>query len=113
MLKFLISTVYAACDKNIPGDCPAGLIQIEDLFQNVISVIVGLGFIVLLVMLVWAGFKYLMSGGEQKNIQQAHQTVTWALLGIIFMAVAWLVLQIIKAFTGVDVTTFNIQSLVK
>lgn len=92
---------------------PAGLTQIEDTFRNVISVIVGLGFIALLVMLLLAGFKYLMSGGEQKNIQQAHQTVTWALLGIVFMAVAWIVLQLIKALTGVDVTTFNIQTLVK
>lgn len=94
-----------------PGPPPAGLTQFEDLFQNLISIVVGLGFVAVLVMLIWAGFKYLMSGGDQKSIQQAHQVVTWALLGMFFMALAWLILQLIKAFTGVDVTIFNIKTL--
>ncbi len=90
------------------GTDPAGLTQIECVFTNVISVVVGLGFIVLLVMLVWAGFKYLTSGGEPKAVQATHQTVSWALLGILFMAVAWLVLQLIHGFTGIDVTKFKV-----
>ena len=93
------------------GPPPAGLKEIEDVFKNVVSVVVGLGFIALLVMLIWAGFKYLTSGGEPKAIQSAHQTVTWALLGVVFMAVAWIILQLIKAFTGIDVTIFDIKVL--
>lgn len=93
------------------GPDPAGLQQIENLFKQVISVMAGLGFTALLVLLVWTGFKYLISGGEQKAVHAAHQTATWALLGIAFMAIAWLVLQLIKTFTGVDVTTFNIKIL--
>lgn len=93
------------------GPEAAGLQQIEDVFKNIISVVVGLGFIAMLVMLVTAGIKYLTSGGEPKAIQAAHQTVTWALLGVVFMAIAWLVLQLIAVFTGIDVTIFNIKSL--
>jgi hypothetical protein len=93
------------------GPAPAGLKEIEQLFINLISVVVGLGFIALLVLLVWAGFKYLTSGGDPKNIQAAHQTVTWALLGVLFLAIAWLILQLIAAFTGIDVTIFNINVL--
>ena len=93
------------------GPPAAGLNEIEQVFANVISVIVGLGFIATLVLLVVAGFKYLTSGGEPKAIQAAHQTVTWALLGILFMAVAWLLLQLIQAFTGINVTFFNIKTL--
>ncbi len=98
-----VASVHAA-DLGPPA---AGLNDIEQVFSHVISVIVGLGFIALLVMLLAAGFKYLMSGGEPKSVQSAHQTVTWALLGIVFMALAWLILQLIRAFTGVDVTTFT------
>ena len=90
---------------------PAGLDQIEQVFSNVISVMVGLGFIAMLMLLVFAGFKYLTSGGEPKAIQAAHQTATWALLGVIFMAVAWLILQLIENFTGVKVTVFDIKAL--
>lgn len=91
------------------GPSPAGIAEFEGLFSNIISVVVGLGFIILVVMLVIAGYKYLTSGGEPKAVTSAHQTVTWALLGIAFMAIAWLVLQLIKGFTGVDVTTFKFK----
>lgn len=93
------------------GPCPAGLTELEELFKNVISVIVGLGFVGTFVLLVWAGIKYLTSGGEPKAIQTAHQTVTWALLGVVFMAIAWIVLQLLKVFTGVDVTVFDLKVL--
>lgn len=91
----------------------AGLDQIEQVFTNVVSVMVGLGFVALLVLLVLAGFKYLTSGGEQKALQSAHQTVTWALLGVLFLAIAWLILQLIEDFTGIKVTTFDIKTLVR
>lgn len=93
------------------GPPEAGLDQIEQTFSSVISVIVGLGFIALLAFLVWAGIKYLMSGGEPKAVQQAHHTVTWALLGITFMAIAWVILQLVQNFTGVNVTFFDIKKL--
>lgn len=93
------------------GPPPAGLKEIEQVFTRFISVAVGLTFIATLVLLIWAGFKYLTSGGEPKNIQQAHHTVAWALLGIFFLAIAWLILQLVENFTGVKVTVFDIRSL--
>ncbi|MBI4035683.1 hypothetical protein HY383_01915 [Candidatus Daviesbacteria bacterium] len=110
------SPVYAVCDPNAPidkrsADCPAGLDQFEAMVGQLVFVIVGLGFIATLVMLVMAGFKYLTSGGEPKAIQAAHQTATWALLGILFMAVAWVLLQLIQGFTGIQVTIFDIKAL--
>ncbi|MBI4036541.1 hypothetical protein HY386_01510 [Candidatus Daviesbacteria bacterium] len=88
---------------------PAGLTQIEKIFENIISSSVALAFIALVVILVWAGMKFLTSGGEAKAIQSAQQTVTWAILGMVFLVVAWLILLLIKAFTGIDVTQFCIS----
>lgn len=113
---FILQTttpIYAVVNCTLGTDCPAGLQQIEELFQRIISIIAGLGFIALLMLLVSAGFKYLMSGGEQKAVQAAHQTVTWALLGIVFMALAWLILQLIYTFTGVRVIEFNLVNVLK
>ncbi len=90
---------------------PAGIKEIEDLFRNIISVVVGLGFMAMLVLLIWAGIKYITSGGEPKAIQSAHQTITWALLGVVYMVVAWIILQLVHVFTGIDVTIFNIKAL--
>lgn len=93
------------------GPCPAGLTEIEGVIGNIISVVVGLGFVAMLVLLIWSGFKFLTSGGEPKALQSARQATTWALLGLTFMIVAWLILQLIETFTGVKVTVFNIKTL--
>lgn len=89
----------------------AGLEDIRKLIERLVSVSVGGAFIAMFVLLVWAGIKYLTSGGEPKQIQAAHQIVTWAILGILFMAIAWLILQLIEVITGVKVTVFDIGVL--
>ncbi len=90
---------------------PAGLQQIQDILNSIISSIVGLGIITMFVMITFAGYKYLRSGGDPKNLEAAKMTITWALLGIVFMAVGWLILQLIQIATGVEVTSFNIGIL--
>lgn len=96
------------------GPCPAALSEFEDVVRRIITVIAGLGFMALMVLLVWAGIKYLTSGGDPKTIQSTHQIVTWAILGIIFLALAWLVLKLIATFTGrPELLQFNIQTLVR
>lgn len=90
----------------------AGLTQIEELVARLIGLSIPIAFIALVVVLVWAGIKYLTSGGDKKAIQSATMTVTWGLLGILFLAIAWLVLQLIANFTGIDLLTqFNIRVL--
>lgn len=109
-----INPAYAACNPDDPnfGPCPTGLDGIANMVGNILTVIVGLGFTAMLVLFIWAGIKYITSGGEPKAIQAAHQIVTWAFLGILFMALAWVILQLIAAFTGInDLTIFNIKAL--
>lgn len=87
---------------------PAGITQLQELVQRIINISVGLAFIAVTVVLFYAGFKYLISGGEPKALGQAASAITWALLGILFLAIAWLVLKLIEAFSGVPVTQFCI-----
>lgn len=87
---------------------PAGLKQIQELVLRIINLSVGLVFVVLVLVLAFGGIKFLTSGGEQKSVQSAKSLITWGILGIVFMALAWLILLLIKAFTGVNVTDFNL-----
>lgn len=85
----------------------AGIIQIQELVTRIINISVPIAFMALTVWLIWSAIKlFITSGGEPKAIQQAWQSVTWAFSGIMFLVLAWLVLRLITAFTGVDVTTF-------
>ncbi len=88
------------------GPDPAGAQQLVELVRRLINLSVGLAFIALTVVLVVAGIKFLTSGGEPKPIASASQTITWPLLGMLFLVIAWLILRLIEAFTGVPVTRF-------
>ncbi len=88
---------------------PAQLTGLEGLFSNVISLAIGFAGIVLFIMLLMGGFQYITSGGEAPKVEGAKKTITTALLGMIFVVLAYLILVFIKNFTGVDVTQFKIQ----
>jgi hypothetical protein len=91
------------------GPEAAGIPQLENLFSRILNISVGLAFIALTIMLVWAGIKFITSGGDAKVISSAWSVITWALLGMFFLILAWLIILLIKQFTGVDVTTFSLQ----
>ncbi len=86
----------------------AQLKDLECVFGNVVNVALVLAGIVLFVMLIAGGFQYITAGGDPKGIEQAKKTLTYAIGGIILVALSFLILQFIFKFTGIDVTNFQI-----
>lgn len=87
---------------------PAKLSDLEKVFGNVVQVVLALGGIVLFIMLLSGGFKYITSGGDPKGVEEAKKTLTYAIGGMILLAMAFLILRFIQQLTGVDVTRFKI-----
>lgn len=87
---------------------PAQLSQLEDVFGNVVTSLLALGGIVLFLMLLSGGFKYLTSGGDPKATETAQKTLTYAIGGMVLLAGSYMILRIISDFTGADVTNFVI-----
>ena len=81
---------------------------LEVVFGNILTVSISLAILALFVMLLIGGFKYLTSGGDQKATATAQQTMTSALIGIVLLALAFIIFKLIEQFTGVNVTTFTI-----
>jgi hypothetical protein len=82
----------------------------EVIFGNIVGVLVGLAMVGLFAMLTYGGFKYLTSGSDAYKNAEAKKTMTYAILGVALMAISYLLLRIIEAFTGVNVTLFKINS---
>lgn len=99
------------CIQTIPGvgDVPT-LKCLEAVFQNILTVAISLALLALFVMLLIGGFKYLTSGGDQKATATAQQTMTSALIGIVLLALAFIIFKLIEQFTGVNVTKFEIPN---
>lgn len=80
----------------------------EGLFQNAVSAILGLAGIVLFLMLIAGGFRYITSGGDPKSAAGARGTLTFAIIGLVVIAGAFLILRFIEDLTGATVTQFKI-----
>lgn len=91
------------------GAEPAQLSQLQDVFGSVVGSLLALGGIVLFLMLLSGGFKYLTSGGDPKSVEGAQKTLTYAIGGLVLLAGSFMLLKIISTFTGADITNFRIS----
>jgi hypothetical protein len=81
----------------------------EDLFQNILTVVLGLAGIGLFIMLLLGGFQFITSGGDPKGVEQAKHTLTYAIGGVVLIAAGYLIIQIIQVFTNVPLSEFVIR----
>lgn len=89
------------------GDVPT-LSGLENIFGNVVGVALGFGGITLFIMMVVGGFRFMTAGGDSGKVQGAQKTLTYSIAGIVFMALSFLLLRFIGAFTNVDLTQFRV-----
>lgn len=83
---------------------------LETIFYNLVAVSLALAGIVLFIMLLVGGFKYLTAGDNADQAQSARQTLTYGFLGFILIVAAFLILKLIEQFTGVPVTIFKVTN---
>ena len=87
---------------------PAQLSELSDVFKNAVNAIFAIAGIVLFVLLVSGGFKFITSGGDPKAVDAAKKTLTYAIAGLVVILVSYLILVLIKTLTGANVTDFNL-----
>lgn len=76
---------------------------LEVVFARILMVASGITLLAFFVMFSVAGFKFLTSGGDPKQTESAKSTMTWTFFGMIGVVGAFIVIQLISSFTGVDV----------
>jgi len=72
------------------------------LFQNIITAALVFGGIVALAFLIYGGTKLLRSQGDQKQVQGARQTITYAIVGLVLLFLSFFILNITAFVTGFD-----------
>lgn len=98
----LVFAQAAACPPGSPaGDCAHTLRGLEPIFLNIVSILIPVGGIVLFIMIIAGGFYYITSSGDPRKAEGAKSTITYAIFGVVLLALAFFILQIIAAFVGV------------
>ncbi len=59
---------------------------------NIISAVVG---VIAVIMIVVGGFKYITSGGESSNVSGAKNTIIYAIIGLVIVALAQVIVHFV------------------
>ena len=69
--------------------------QVNDLIAtiiNIFSVVVG---IIAVIMIVYGGFRYITSGGDSGKVTSARNTILYAIIGLIIVALAQFIVKFV------------------
>jgi len=103
----LVKPAYAQIETSGSYDI-ATLRGFEGVFSSIVGVALGFAGIALFIMLLVGGFRYLTSGGNPQQAEAAQKTITTAILGVVVVALTYLILSIIAEVTGANIETFQI-----
>jgi len=104
-----LATAAAACDATTTAGAiqcgtdnaagvPSGASSPDDLNStvaniiNLLSIAVG---VVAVIMIIVGGFRYITSGGKQESITSAKNTLLYAIIGLIIVALAQVIVQFV------------------
>lgn len=82
----------SGCNNPGTGDSVGKINNIITTIVNIFSLIVG---IVAVIMIIFGGFKYITSGGDSGNITSAKNTIVYAVIGLVVVALAQFVVQFV------------------
>lgn len=83
-------TTAGDCD-NVDGSGDK-LTDIIKTIINIVSVIVG---VVAVIMIVFGGLKYITSGGDSSNVSSAKNTIIYAIIGLVIVALAQFIVRFV------------------
>lgn len=119
---FLFFTAPVFADKIDPcADRPTGSV-LDSLCKpsTNLSTLVGRGIIYAFIFgaiaalfyLIWGGFKWITSGGDQKGVEGARNHIVAAIIGLIIIFLSYIILNfIVKILTGTDLQNLTFPSL--
>lgn len=85
--------------------------NVANIISWVISAIVILAGLIFFFMLVIGGLKWILSGGDKGQTEQARSQITAALVGLVILFSAWAIARLIEGVFGISILQLTIPSL--
>ena len=86
-----VSTTTNSCATTVP-DPSGGVTNTIAKIINILSVIIGA---IAVVMIIIGGFRYVTSGGNAESTKSARQTIVYAIVGLIIVALAQVIVHFV------------------
>lgn len=68
--------------------------------NNIINSLAILAGVASIFFIVWAGIRYITSGGDPIQVAKARGTVTYAIIGLVIIALSFVIMKVFSTVTG-------------
>lgn len=79
---------------------PADLVGMDGVFTRITNTVLYVVGIISVIMLVWGGLRYILSGGDSKKITDAKNTILYAIIGLIIALLAYAIVNFVLNTLG-------------
>jgi len=76
--------------------------NVQQIVSGLINLILVIVVVVFFFLLLWGGIQWIISGGNKENLAHAQGKITSAIIGILIVFSAWLILNLLKYFFGIQ-----------
>lgn len=77
--------------------------SIGQLFTTIITILTSVAGVISVFFIILAGIKFVTAGGDEKKVASAQATITYAIIGLVVTALAFIILQVIQRFFGSNI----------
>ena len=100
--KTMALTVQEGAEAARADGMPTELVGPNGTFTNITNTILYAVGIISVIMLVWGGVRYIISGGDSKKVTDAKNTVLYAIIGLIISVLAYAIVNFVLNTIGVS-----------
>jgi len=79
-----------------------GINTLADVVNRLIIFIMPVGGVILLLVLIWGGYDYMMSGGAPEKIKSAQAKLTTAIIGFVLLITSYILVKVITMIFGIS-----------
>lgn len=79
-----------------------GAIGLNNFLNKIVELIYLAATIIFVFMVLISGLQWLLSGGEKEGVAGAQKRLTWAIIGIAFLALAFVIIKILGNILGFE-----------
>ena len=94
------NAVIPPCPTGTGINCPPDGGSINSMFVTVINWALAIAFILAVIFLIYGGFRYILSGGNEESAKAGRQTIFNALIGVVIIVLSYVIVQIVYKFVS-------------
>ncbi len=102
------SRMLAQVDFSNPSVNPTAKVgEISSLTNLLLPILTATAGLMAFAYMLYGAFLWITAGGDPKRREDARNTITYAIFGVLFVVVAFLLVRIVMTVTGTDSNAYN------